>query len=484
MPDSLPVPLRVLLVEDNPAEARETLAMLEKALPERVQTLVVHDILKLQEAVSGQAPFHAVLLDLNLPGIVGLEGLKLIQKSFPRLPIIFLTATDDPILAYLTLREGVQDYLVKGSFNPAQLQRTIGFAIERHKLNQRVADYAERLAASEARLRSILESNPDGIVAVDGSGTVQFANAAACKLLGVPEDKLVGAPWSHAVPELDSHHEIDIATPTGHRRAAEISQNASVLDGQPVVLISLRDVTERRQLLEHAVRAQKMQAVEQLMDGVAHEFGNIMAITRMSAEMCLVNPALPESAKKGLNAVVQGCERAAVLVRQMTAFQQAGSFQPTGIELNAQFGEFESALRSTVPENIAFTLSRPPEPLPVYADPFSLRQAVLNLVQNAREAMPEGGSLSVVLEATTAKLPRVGRRRCASIAVSDTGRGIPAESRDRVFEPFFTTKDPNAGPGLGLAAVFHIIEQHGGSIALTSEVGKGTTVRLLLPLQE
>ena len=259
--------------------------------------------------------------------------------------------------------------------------------------------------------------------------------------------------------------------------------------GTPVEVVgSWVDITERKTLEELLRQSQKMDAVGQLAGGVAHDFNNMLAVIRGNAELLLMDEAqYPPDAREGLRHVVSASERAANLTRQLLAFSRKQVMQPQPLVLNDVIANLTKMLKRVIGENIDLQCHYA-APLPhVQADPGMMEQVILNLVVNARDAMPGGGQVRVATEcvrvdeghAQANAEARAGEFVCLS--VGDTGTGIAPEVLPRIFEPFFTTKEVGKGTGLGLATVYGIVKQHEGWIELCSEIGKGTTFKILLP---
>ena len=253
-------------------------------------------------------------------------------------------------------------------------------------------------------------------------------------------------------------------------------------------LQSIEHEQQRKQLESQLHQAQKMEAVGQLAGGVAHDFNNMLAIIRGNAELLLMNEEqLTADTRDGLTQVVNAAERAANLTRQLLAFSRRQVLQTQPLVLNEVVASLTRMLRRVIGENIDLQCDYA-APLPhVQADPGMMEQVILNLVVNARDAMPQGGQVRVTTErvsfapADAQANPEVSAGAFVCLRVSDTGTGIAPEVLPRIFEPFFTTKELGRGTGLGLATVYGIIKQHRGWIEVASQVGQGTTFKVFLP---
>ena len=241
----------------------------------------------------------------------------------------------------------------------------------------------------------------------------------------------------------------------------------------------LSDVTERKALEAQLRHAQKMEAVGLLAGGVAHDFNNLLLTVQGRAELLLAGLRERGDERRQVEEIQSAAERAAHLTRQLLAFSRRQPLRPRVVDLNALVLDLADMLRRLIGEDVELSLGLDPALGRVRADPGVLDQVVMNLVVNARDAMPRGGR--VILE--TANVERRGAP-CVALAVRDTGIGMDAQTRARIFEPYFTTKDPGRGTGLGLSTVDGIVRQSGGQIEVESAPGKGSTFRVVLPRVE
>ena len=277
---------------------------------------------------------------------------------------------------------------------------------------------------------------------------------------------------------------------TGIRREARVSISTALvrLDDEPKVLVCLEDITRRKLLEEQLRQAQKMEAVGLLAGGIAHDFNNLLGVMRGNAELVLMAAdQFPQDLKHDLEQIVSATERAASLARQLLAFGRKQVLQARPFSLNDVIVNLAKMLQRIIGENIHLQCVYASDPPFIHGDIGMIEQVLVNLVVNARDAMPRGGKIRlttdrVCLEADPIQgHPEAQAGEFVRLSVSDTGTGIPPEVLPRIFEPFFTTKAQDKGTGLGLSMVYGIIRQHQGWIEVTNQPGAGARFDILLP---
>jgi len=364
-------------------------------------------------------------------------------------------------------------------------------------------DITERKEAEE-RFRLVFEHAQDGLLISDDSGVVD-CNPAALQMLGLTErHQLIGrrpAEFSppfqpdgqaseeksraigavtrrHGAHTFDWMHQRPDGTPV----PVEISVQHTLLNGRRVSVVSWRDQTRRLELdRERALMqqrldlAQKMEAVGQLAGGVAHDFNNLLAAIRNAVQLALYEIPEGTAARDDLRLAMDAAERAAGLTRQLLAFSRRQTRAAESVNIAAVVRDVLPLLRSSLPPSIVVQVDLSAPDACVLADRSQMEQVVLNLVLNARDAMPDGGRLSVSVWVDHAE-------KHAMLAIADTGVGMTSDTKARIFEPFFTTKPLGRGTGLGLAVVYGVVTQAGGTVRAESALGQGTTMRILMPL--
>jgi PAS domain S-box-containing protein len=273
-----------------------------------------------------------------------------------------------------------------------------------------------------------------------------------------------------------------------------LSENArAVRNGNGAILHyegTVEDVTERKSLEQHLRQALKMEAVGRLAGGVAHDFNNLLTVIQGHSEILQQSCDPGSPALRSVNAIKKAAQTASSLTRQLLAFSRMQVIQPRVLDLNAVLIDMAKMLPRLIPEDIELNFKPSVSLRRVMADPNQMEQVIINLVLNARDAMPQGGKLTIETrnieldEKYVTQHPSAVTGRFAMLAVSDTGQGMDARTQARIFEPFFTTKELGKGTGLGLATVYGVIKQSGGWIWVYSELGKGTTFKIYMPQVE
>ncbi len=360
-------------------------------------------------------------------------------------------------------------------------------------------DAAQRaLAQSEEKYRRLVETANDAIFLADAAtGTIIDANRAAERLLGVARDEIVGMHQSelHPAEERERYsrifrehvrtgqginEEFWVQRRDGRRIPVQVSANTLRLGDREVLQGVFRDTSAIRRAEEQLRQAQKMEAAGILAGGIAHDFNNLLSPIVGYTELAMLHLPEDHPAHRGLAEVLAAATRAAALVRQILTFSRKGTADRRPLRLQPLVGETVKFLRSSIPASVQIRTHIDAGAGPVRCDPTEIQQILMNLCTNAYQAMgPAGGVLTIRMERAGTGAARAGP--WVRLSVSDTGGGIAPDILDRIFEPYFSTKPKGEGTGLGLALVHGIVESYGGRTEVESEVGKGTTVTVLLP---
>ncbi len=342
---------------------------------------------------------------------------------------------------------------------------------------------------------------PMGVAFADAGGIVSDANAALAKFFGA-SGSLVGRDFGALVDASDRAQVMALIARTatgeagskavelrgaksanGEERMAELFASP-MPDGKAILY--LVDVSEQKALETKFAQSQKMQAVGQLAGGVAHDFNNLLTVIIGNCEFLLMRHQAGDPSFKEINEVHQNALRAAALVSQLLAFSRKQTMQPKVLALGDVVGELAQMLRRLVGEGITLNVEREPDLWAVHADEAQLGNAIINLVVNARDAMPSGGTVTIRTSNQAVNAKALGTAMMPAgdyvrIEVTDTGTGMSKEIQSKIFDPFFTTKPVGQGTGLGLATVYGIVKQSGGFIDVDSELGRGTSFNIYLP---
>ncbi|MCX6120741.1 MAG: PAS domain S-box protein [Ignavibacteriales bacterium] len=361
------------------------------------------------------------------------------------------------------------------------------------------------LKESEERYRRLVEFSPDAI-AVHSEGKIVYVNPAAITLLGANNaSELIGKPFLDIIhPDYrDSVHQQIIAVIKEEYAIPPIEQKFMRLDGScievevaalPIVYkeksamqIVVRDISEQKKLQNQLMQTQKIQSIGTLAGGIAHDFNNILGIILAYSSLLDKNKLSPDKFANSIAAINQAVQRGAALVRQILTFARKTDVVFEPMDISVLIHELLSMLEQTFPKTITFSESIENDLPFIFADRTQVHQTLLNLCINARDAMPNGGSISLVAEKRTKEqmnqqFPDAEAEAYVCLTVTDTGKGMDEATCLRVFDPFFTTKEKGKGTGLGLSVVYGVIQVHHGFIDLKSEPGCGTTFWLFFPI--
>lgn len=486
--------INILLIEDNPGDAR----LLQELLREAVSIPIdVKQVTRLSQGLKAIAEFNfdIILLDLFLPDSQGFTTFQQVRAESRELPIIVTTGLDDETLALRAVQEGAQDYLVKGQVSGELLVRSIRYAIERQRAEQKIREQA-----------ALLDIATDAILVRDLQNRILFWNKGAERLYGWTYEEAIGKTTPEllykGVPsQYDSAQqtlmingewqgELNQITKAGREIIVE-SRWALVRDqdNKPKsILVVSTDVTGKKQLEAQFFRAQRLESIGTLASGIAHDLNNILTpvlATAQLLQMKLTN--LDERSQQMLQVLEANAKRGAELVKQVLSFARGVEGKQTTLQVKHLIREIHQIVQETFPKSIHVITEVPGQLWTTTGNATQLHQVLMNLCVNARDAMPSGGTLKIFAEnltvdATDARMNFDAKAgKYIAITVEDTGSGIPAEILDRIFEPFYTTKEVGKGTGLGLSTALGIIRSHHGFVTVSSTLGAGTQFKIFLP---
>ncbi len=529
--------MKILIVDDDD----NSRVFLERAL--RGQDYSAESAANGVEALEKAYQWHPDLIisDILMPEMNGFELCRRIKtdEQLRNIPFIFYTATFvDQKDEKLAMALGASRFLVK-PIEPADFFRIVREVIDEYeknklsvpgrplgemkdlcqmqaealarKLDKKVRELDKErkaLRESEGRFRALTESTSDWIWEVDRNGVYTYCSPKIRDLLGYePEDVIGKTPFDFMSSDDAKRLAKEFKTIAESKKPFAALENVTMhKDGRKVVLEKSgvpffdpsgnlegyrgidRDITERKKLEEQLLQAQKMEAIGQFAGGIAHDFNNMLTAIMGYGEFLKMEIDKDSRSQRHVDVILSAAAKSANLTQQILAFSRKQIISPKQTDLNELIKGIEKLLHRLIGEDIEINIALADRELTVLVDPGQLEQVLMNLCTNARDAMPDGGTIFMstgtdFLDREYVKTYDVENAGMyALITVTDTGSGMDEKTRQRIFEPFFTTKELGKGTGLGLATVYGIIKQHNGHINVYSEPGKGTTFKIYLPL--
>lgn len=504
--------LRVLNVEDSERDMALITRHLKLAgfdpISDRVETA---EALK---AALESREWDVILCDYSMPQFNALAALALVKEMKVDIPFIIISGTIGEAAAVEAMRAGAQDYLMKDNLvrlGPA-IDRELQESANRHA--RRKAEGAQR--ASELRYRRLFESAQDGILILDGdTGQIVDANPYLMKTLGYDHEDLIGRElWEIGVfkdiaaaresfEELRGkgyvrYDDLPLETRKGKVIEVEFVSNVYAVGDARVIQCNIRDITERqlgkRALLDsnnklettlselsattqQLWQASKLATMGELSASIAHELNNPLATVALRVENMLMQMPADDQKVHSLEVISQEVDRMANLVNSLLQFSRRSHRQISTVDMREEIANSVEFVHYHLRSSKIEVVREFADPLPtIQADCQQLRQLFLNLLTNASDAMPQGGTVTV-----SAQPSGLDHSEAVLVEFADTGEGIAAENLKKIWDSFFTTKTEGKGTGLGLAICRRIVEDHGGTIEIESEVGRGTTARMRFP---
>ena len=500
--------LRILHLEDDPNDAELVRATLfADGLGAELERVAARE--SFVEALK-RGQFKLILSDYAVPGFNGLDALRLARDLAEGVPFIFVSGTLGEEAAIESVRGGATDYVLKHRLS--RLGQAVRRALREAEGRRQRQQSEEDLRKSQELLQIVSRATNDVVWDWELETDSVWWNENFQTLFGYAAEE-VGqdlASWSSRVHPADLKAVMDSVRQmidgggrswSGEYRFrrrdgayAHILSRGHILrdaGGKAVRMIgAMIDVTERKKLEEQLRGAQKMEAIGRLAGGIAHDFNNLLTVINGYSEILLTRVEGGSPLAADLQEINKAGQRAATLTRQLLAFSRRQILEPKVLDLNPVISELEKMLRRLIGEDIELAARLDPAIGRVKIDPGQLEQVIMNLAVNARDAMPQGGKLSIETvnveldEAYAAEHAGARAGSYVMLAVSDEGCGMDETVKSHLFEPFFTTKEKGKGTGLGLATVYGIVKQHGGYIWVYSEVGRGTTFKIHLPRVE
>ncbi len=492
--------LSILLLEDDPSSIR--------LFTRKVQSAPVEIVVK--EARNREtfvrelelSKFDCIVIDYVVPDISGIEALRLIKEMSPDTPTIIYTGSVGEEKAVECMKEGASEFLLKT--NSIRLVPAILSVVNQKREHEARLHAEEAQKQSEAQFRSLAETSPAAIFIYRDEKFV-YVNSAAEQLTGYTNEELLHKTFwelthndhlemikqrksaqqrGESVP---ARYEFKIITKDGTERWLDFAASSIQFEGLPASLGIALDMTSQKKLEQQVRRAQKMESVTTLADGVAHDFNNIFNIISGYASMTEFHQHEPDKLRHDIKTILDASARGAALVRQLVTLSGKTEVENDSVDVNQVMSEIISLLQSTFPKTIEIISDIGRAAYMANVNRSQLHKAILSISMNARDAMPNGGTLRFSTKRISGKKlqhqnPNAYAGEYVHIAISDTGKGMDEKTKTRAFDPFFTTKEKGNGVGLGLSVVYGILGSYHGFVDVDSAVDHGTTMHIFLPI--
>ncbi|NBB73542.1 MAG: response regulator [Bacteroidetes bacterium] len=489
--------LNVLLIEDDEDDYLITRSLLSKAQVIDCDLEWMSSYEEGLEAVLSNQ-YDACLVDYRLGAKTGLDLLQEAKAHGCRTPIILLTGQGDLKVDIEAMEAGAADYLNKNEIDAPLLERSLRYARERGEAEERIRKQA-----------ALLDKARDAIIAYDMDGRVIYWNKSAERLTGWSKEEMLGEKARERLYEHDQNGvlgdcwetmmasgewkgELHQQTKGGDEIVVESRWTlVRETDGTPEsVLVINTDITERKRLESQFLRSQRMESIGRLVSGIAHDLGNLLVPISLGVKVLQQRFSDDEKASRTLSVIQNSAERGSDMVDQVLAFARGVEGERVALQLGTIIDDVQNITEETFPEEVDVDVDVEEDLQQIVGDATQIQQVLMNLCVNARDAMPEGGTLTVraenvTLDQSDARMnidAEPGAYVC--VTVSDTGVGMPEEVADKIFEPFFSTKPEGEGTGLGLSTAYSIVKGHDGFIEVQSEEGVGTTFRIFWPVSQ
>jgi two-component system cell cycle sensor histidine kinase/response regulator CckA len=488
--------MKILHIEDNAQDAELVGDLLGSEWPD-CEIRLTSNRGELMRHLDSEA-YDLVLSDFSLGSFTGLDALAIVKEKTPGTPFIFLSGTIGEDKAIEAVRSGAHDYVIKDRMK--RLVTAIHRAL-RDSLERREREVAEQQIREQAEL---LNKAHDAIIVTDLDDRITFWNAGAARLsgwssaevLGRNPEEVLGEGYHAKIDEARSElakrgewrGELKLHDRKGKALVVEVSMTLVRDDeGRPKARLSIgTDVTEKKAMEEQFLRVQRLESIGMLASGIAHDLNNVLAPILMGAPLLRTRTTQPSDLRV-IETMETSAVRGAGLVRQILSFAHGSSGERTLVQVRHILRDVINLIGETFPKTIKLVDKTPNNLSPVLGNATQIHQVLLNLCVNARDAMPQGGTLRLgaenrqIDETTALSLPDAHPGLYLCLEVADSGTGIPPEILSRIWDPFFTTKGEGIGTGLGLSTVRGIVADHGGFVCLESTQGHGTTFRIFLP---
>ncbi len=499
--------IRILHLEENPHDAGTVQSMLEDDAW-RLEITTIESRQELESHLRNE-DFDLILADYPKGSFDGLTALKVVLESCPETPFIFVSANMSEALAVEMMELGATDCVMKNKLHRLHgcVKRALGESEERTKRQMAVWELQE----SEKKFRAFVETSSEWIWAINAQDQYTYSNPITTSLIGYTPAEVVGKHFWEFVDEEDLKKAERVLSAAAREKrgwsrlvlrwrhkdgsARYFDSSGRVMLNPNGEVIGYRgtnhDITEKKQLEAQLLQAQRLEDIGMMTSGIAHDLNNVFAPILMIGSLLQQADNADERTKSLIDVLNTSAQRGMDMVKQLVSFAKGITREHTTIQTRLLLIDVRNMLQETFSKNIELNISIPAELWPVSGDSTQLYQAVLNLCLNARDAMPDKGTLTLTAENLVAdenyvkgqNQPNFKAGMYVAITVHDTGKGMTSEAMDNIHDPFFTATQSGKGAGLGLPIVFQIVKKHGGFFTLESSGGKGTTFRIFLPAE-
>lgn len=447
-----------------------------------------------------------IFLDYKLPDMNAIEVIKVFKERNLNIPFIIVTGFGDERTAVEIMKLGAKDYIIKDTnlleFLPAVVKRIK----EELKTHQQLSQTQNALQVSEQRYKLLVDNIDLGILLIDNENKIRMTNSALGRMVGKEVDQLIGQDISGVIPFNIPHSEVEQFMNRINSDSSVIHETEFLVDDEKILNVKIRsfphydaennlngyvevfeDVTEQKRLEEQLRQAQKMEAIGIMAGGIAHDFNNLLTAIQGHTDLALLQSENSPEVQEDIMGIKRTVKIAADLTKQLLLFSRRQRLKLEQIDINAIIENIYNMLSRVLPKNVLLSINLAQDLWGVKADSGTIDQLIMNLVLNAKDAMPEGGHIIVRTENKMVKsVPDVNIKtlkpgKFIRISIADDGSGMDDKTVKRIFEPFYTTKKAGKGTGLGLAVVYSVVNKHGGIIDVESTLGKGTTFHIYLP---
>ncbi len=489
-------PIKILMLEDNASDCELIRHELEKSSYD-FETKNVETENDFKQEIDNYKP-DLILSDYTIPSFNGLSALKMAQSKAKDVPFIFVSGTIGEERAIDALKMGAVDYILKDNLN--RLVPAVERALREARAQKKIKKSEEKLIEQSI----FLDKAQDAIFAHNLEGVITFWNKSAEKLYGWKAEDVINwkitdvlqkqmssqysKAWEHVMKTGEWIGELHQGKKKGDSVIVESRWTMiQHQENRPAsILVINTDITEKRKLEAQFYHAQRLENIGALVGGIAHDLNNILSPILMAVQL-LKQQIKDSKSNKMFKAIEVSAQRGAEIVGQFLSFAKGTNEQQSAVQLRYVLKDYERLIKATFPKSIDLSVNNQKNLWYIEADSTKLNQIILNLCVNARDAMPEGGNLTISANNYQLDVPiqyegtQIPEGKYVQVSVSDTGTGIPEESLEKIFKPFYTTKSSDKGTGLGLSTVKNVIKNHNGFMRVNSKVGEGTTFELYFP---